>query len=403
MHNYWAIDENAARLLAELTRTADLGALSSSSLDIPDPQASVENRVAIIPIKGILTKESASGFIRFLMGGGTSYQGIIERVHAADADPGVESIEYRVDSPGGSVNGFYEAAKVMKESSKPSVAVINGTAASAAYGLASQADKVIASNEADLVGSVGIVSTFYVSENVIDVTSTHAPFKAPDVKTKQGFNAVQEQLDMIHSKFVDAIADGRKTKADIVNKDFGRGMVLTADIAMRRGMVDSIGIEADAISPASGNKQDVIKKASATLKTGGKRKMKLSELLSTDAEARGEHEAALAAATQQGTQQGADKERTRVKAHLASISHSSEVVIKAIGEGTPYDEVASAAYMNAGMAAVQGKKRVLDNNGAVVTDDGDDTLDGDVKAKAVAAVVDKALELPADSGAGILG
>ena len=400
MHNYWAIDENAARLLAELTRTADLGALSSSSLDIPDPQASVENRVAIIPIKGILTKESASGFIRFLMGGGTSYQGIIERVHAADADPGVESIEYRVDSPGGSVNGFYEAAKVMKESSKPSVAVINGTAASAAYGLASQADKVIASNEADLVGSVGIVSTFYVSENVIDVTSTHAPFKAPDVKTKQGFNAVQEQLDMIHSKFVDAIADGRKTKADIVNKDFGRGMVLTADIAMRRGMVDSIGIEASAQNPASENIQDAKTK---NLKTGGKRKMKLSERLSTDAEARGEHEAALAAATQQGTQQGADKERTRVKAHLASISHSSEVVIKAIGEGTPYDEVASAAYMNAGMAAVQGKKRVLDNNGAVVTDDGDDTLDGDVKAKAVAAVVDKALELPADSGAGILG
>ena len=369
MHNYWAIDENAARLLAELTRTADLGALSSSSLDIPDPQASVENRVAIIPIKGILTKESASGFIRFLMGGGTSYQGIIERVHAADADPGVESIEYRVDSPGGSVNGFYEAAKVMKESSKPSVAVINGTAASAAYGLASQADKVLASNEADLVGSVGIVSTFYVSENVIDVTSTHAPFKAPDVKTKQGFNAVQEQLDMIHSKFVDAIADGRKTKADIVNKDFGRGMVLTADIAMRRGMVDSIGIEASAQNPASENIQDAKTK---NLKTGGKRKMKLSERLSTDAEARGEHEAALAAATQQGTQQGADKERTRVKAHLASISHSSEVVIKAIGEGTPYDEVASAAYMNAGMAAVQGKKRVLDNNGAVVTDDGDD-------------------------------
>ena len=396
MHNYWMIDENAARMLAELTRTTDLGMLSSSSLDIPDPQASVENKVAIIPIKGILTKESTGGFIRYLMGGGTSYQGIIERVHAADADPAIENIEYRIDSPGGSVNGFYDAAKVIKESSKPSVAVISGMAASGAYGLATQADKIIANNEADLIGSIGVVSTFYVSENVIDITSTNAPFKAPDVKTKEGFNAVQEQLDMIHSKFVDVIADGRKTKPDIVNKDFGRGMVFTADIAMRRGMVDSIGFEVSAEKPASENIEDDKTK---NLKTGGKKKMSLRTLLEGDADARAEHDALVVAARETGQ----TDERTRVTAHLANIEHSKDIVVKAISEGTTYDAAAGSVYMNAGLKAAQGGARVLDNAGNVVTNDGDDKLDGDVKEKAVAAVVAKSLEVPADAGAGIFG
>ena len=127
--------------------------------------------------------------------------------------------------------------------------------------------------------------------------------------------------------------------------------------------------------------------------------MSLRTLLDGDAEAQAEHDALVVAAKKAGQ----DDERTRVTAHLANIEHSKDVVIKAVTEGTPYDSAAGSIYMNAGLKAVQGDARVLDNAGNVVTDDGPDALAAAEKAKvaAVAAAVDKSLEVPADAGAGI--
>ena len=512
MDNLLAIDEITAKQLSELIRTTDIAALATSPLDIPDPEVSIENRVAIIPIKGFLTKENDSGFIRFLIGGGTSYKGIISRVQAADANAEVDSIKYIIDSPGGEVNGLFDAARVIRESKKPSIAFISGKAASGAYGLAAQADKIVASNVADMVGSIGIVQSFFVSENVIDITSSNAPFKAPDPKTDAGIKAIKEQLDMVESHFINTIAEGRKIKASIVRSEYGRGMILTADIAMRRGMVDSIendipvqgGGDASAsteifagpttfqnleiidrrwdktaaisrvrratnstekpskdyrkafywfdtgdkenfgayklpfvdvvdgklvavrsaINAANGamagarggvdipekdmaavqrhidkykakiEKQDEEKSTSKTLNTGGKG-MTLRALLDENPEAKVEHDAELKGARAQG----ATDERTRVTAHMANIEHSKDVVVKAIAEGTPFDQASMSVYMNAGLALQHGKKIVKENPGAVTTVD-DEEVDSGIKGGSEVALsksLDGALEAAGSS------
>lgn len=260
MHNLWAIDEYTAKQLSELMRATDLATLASSSISMPDPEGEVRDRTAIIPIFGVLTKNADNGIIRFLAGGGTSYQTIIKQIRAAEENPEVDSIEYLIDSPGGAVNGLFDAARAIRESSKPSTAVISGRAASGAYGLASQADKIVASNESDIVGSIGVVQSFFVSENIIDITSSNAPFKAPDPKSQEGFKAIQDQLNMMENHFINLIASGRNVTAEIIKSNYGRGGILTADIALSRGMIDEIenqtvSMSGDAFVSARGSMQ----------------------------------------------------------------------------------------------------------------------------------------------------
>ncbi len=245
MHETWALEETAFQSLMDKMKGADLVAILAQ---MPQPSGIVNTDTglvvvdgeAIIPIKGLLTKEMQGGLERLLFGEGTSYQLIAAQAEEADRNPEVVSVVYDVDSPGGIVNGMFDASRAIREASKPSTAVVNDMAASAAYVLAAQADQIISRNEAGRVGSIGVLTRQFISENIITITSTKAPFKAPDLKTQEGVDAIKEQLDMLHNLMVKEIALGRGIDVDRINRDFGRGMTLTSDIAVVRGMVDSI-------------------------------------------------------------------------------------------------------------------------------------------------------------------
>jgi len=245
MFELWAIDEYAFKMIQSILNGNNAAYQDPSiagNITVPrnDYKLNVNDGIAVIPIQGILTK-SASGFglIRMLLGG-TTYQEIVQGIQEAESRADVERILLDVDSPGGTVAGAFAAADVIKNASKPVEARISGLAASGAYLLASQADKITAENPADRIGSVGVRISMITSDNVIDITSTKAPFKAPDVKTQAGIEKVREELDMVHDHMASAIARGRDITPDIVNSEFGKGMTLTADIALRRGMIDAI-------------------------------------------------------------------------------------------------------------------------------------------------------------------
>ena len=102
---------------------------------------------AAIEISGVLTK-SPNLFAMLFGGGNTSYPELIEALAQAQADPSVESIELHIDSPGGHVDGLYAAMEAVKGTPKPTTAVVD-KATSAAYMLASQADRIIARNKGE--------------------------------------------------------------------------------------------------------------------------------------------------------------------------------------------------------------------------------------------------------------
>lgn len=209
------------------------------------PGFTAADGVAHIPVIGALTKEP--DFFFDLFGPGNAVYGdIIQALAAADADPEVERIILEIDSPGGDVLGMVDTAHAISSTSKPIEAQITDLGASVAFLLASQADRIVTNNSMALVGSVGILTTRFVSENRVTITSTEAPDKAPDASTDEGVAAIRRSLDPMHAEMVSLIAAGRTratgktvTAAD-VNRDFGRGAALVAKDALAAGMIDAI-------------------------------------------------------------------------------------------------------------------------------------------------------------------
>lgn len=209
----------------------------------------VIDNVAYIPIVGELTpmaeKDICGAYTSEAL---TEYGYIAAASMAADADEAVEKIVYQVNSPGGYADGIMTAVTAMRGVSKPTEAIVEGTAASAAYWLASQTDKIIASSEMVRVGSIGVAVEEYDNTQQLEnmgitrrvYTSTDAPDKRLDTRTEDGQQKVVDRLDDMHRVFVKYVADGRGTTAEEVNANYGRGGVLLAEEAMRRGMIDEI-------------------------------------------------------------------------------------------------------------------------------------------------------------------
>lgn len=295
---------------------------------------SVNNGTAVIDVKGVLTKEP--DIMAMLFGGGnTTYSSIIESINHASNDDSVKSIVLNVDSPGGQVQGMFDTIDAINAIEKPVTAFVDGMAASAAYGIASQAGKVIAKSKASMFGSVGVVVDMFVSDDVVSITSTDAPKKRPDVKTEEGIEAVRERLDAIHGLFAESIASGRNTTTSNVNKNFGRGATLLAGEALKRGMIDEIQ------TSSTKNKQP------KAINTKEIKSMNIEELKVS-------HNDVYKAAMHDGI----DQERDRVCAHLTMGESSGDMktAIKAINDGEAMTQTLQAQYMSAAM-----NKRDLDN------------------------------------------
>jgi ClpP class serine protease len=315
---------------------------------------------AEIHVKGVLTN-TPDMFARWFGGGNTTYPAIIAALAEADANPEVKQIVMRFDSGGGAVNGMFDAIAAMQTTKKPIKAIVGTMAASAAYGLASQADEMVAHNRASAVGSIGVVVDTFVSESRVSITSSNAPDKRPDVTTEKGRATVVAQLDAIAGLLDEAVAEGRNTTVEKVNADFGQGGILLADEALKRGMIDSISTNKPATATNGGKPQE-------------QRSMDLQTL-------KAQHPDVYAAAAQEGR----TEERDRVGAHLTmgEASGDMKTAIGAVQDGSAMTATLQAKYMAACMNRSDVQARQDDDAEANA---GDDANAGEEEAEAHAGV-----------------
>lgn len=283
--------------------------------------------VARLEIFGALTR-TPSWMARYFGGGNTAYTEILSALAEAERDPSIERIELAIDSPGGQTSGLVEVMDAIHNSTKPTKAIVVGTAASAAYGIASQADTIAAENRGAMVGSIGVKVSMMTYDNVVEITSSNAPDKAPDVTTEEGKATVRGWLDDIEAIFIADIARGRGTTPEKVKADFGKGGVFLADNAQKNGMIDEILTA----QPENG-------RASTT--TQEAKSMNLQELKAS-------HPTIFAEAVQVGVTQ----ERDRVSAHLILGAQSGDMktAIAACKDGSEMTATLTATYMAAGMS-----------------------------------------------------
>jgi len=342
---------------------------------------------AEIAIKGVITKEL--DFMALLFGGGnTIYQDIIDAISLVENNQSIEHVTFAIDSPGGQFDGLFDTLAAIQSMHKPKSAMISNVGASAAFAIASQTDTITASNQAARIGSIGVAASFFVSDDEIDIASTDAPKKRPDVTTKKGVAIVREELDAMHEIFADAIATGRGTTVSIVNAHFGQGGTLLAKEALSRGMIDKV---AEPIQPTMNlinSSQSNLTATPLTANSG-----KLSEAKPMDIHTlQSQHPDIY----QTVLKMGADQERDRVTAHLmmGDASGDMKTALKAVGDGSLMTTTLQATYMSAGMNRRDVEHRQTDDANANAGDETNDSSEND-QASQVLALVEGKLNIKA--------
>ncbi len=173
--------------------------------------------IAIIRIYGVLTKKTEA-FDHIL--DMTSYENIHEEIESALEDKSIETILLDIDSPGGEVNGVFDLADFIYESrtKKRIIAIANDDAYSAAYAIASSAEKVFVSRTSG-VGSIGVIASHidqsrFDERQGIKYTTIFAGSRKNDLNphepmTSESLGSLQKEVDRLYEMFLQLIARNR--------------------------------------------------------------------------------------------------------------------------------------------------------------------------------------------------
>lgn len=174
-------------------------------------------------------------------------EAITAAVQTAGADPQVQEVVLSINSPGGMVAGTAELADAVYDLKKPTTARVGGMAASAAYWVASQADRVVANSPTSEIGSIGVyqvladVSRAYAAEGIdlILVSSGGIKGHGADGRVTPGLVAAsQDIIDGIFTLFKQAVARGRGAKVAI--DAVANGKTWLSGSALFQGLIDPV-------------------------------------------------------------------------------------------------------------------------------------------------------------------
>jgi signal peptide peptidase SppA len=180
--------------------------------------------VAVIPVEGTLVQKL--GTLR-PYSGMTGYDGIRQNFLMALDDPDVRAIALDIDSPGGEVSGCFDLVDTIHagRGEKAIWAILDESAYSAAYAIASAADKIIVPRTGG-VGSIGVIWMHVdwsraLTEAGLKVTFiTYGDHKAdghPEIPLdKDMAQRFQAQIDAMGDLFVETVARNRNIAASKV-------------------------------------------------------------------------------------------------------------------------------------------------------------------------------------------
>ena len=209
---------------------------------------SVQNGVATVPIHGVLVRRA--GQIQPDSTVLQSYQDVARIMGAAQNDARVGGILLDIDSPGGEAGGVFDLARAIRQAgqSKPVWAMANDDALSAAYVIASAADRIWSTQTAAL-GSLGVVA-LHADQSALDAAegikytylyrgarkvdgNPHAPL------SDEGAAAIQSEVDRLYENLVGLVAGHRNMKpAAIRGQEAG---IYFGENAVGAGLADKIG------------------------------------------------------------------------------------------------------------------------------------------------------------------
>ncbi len=216
---------------------AGLGLLFLVNLFFPDLDFSMEDRVGLIRIEGVIVDAQST---------------LGELKRFAD-NPSIKAIVLRIDSPGGGVvpsQEIHDAVKrVRNKNNKTVIASMGTVAASGGYYIAVATDRIMA-NSGTLTGSIGVIMEMANVEGLLKkigvegIVIKSGRFKdvgSPLRKMSDEEQALlQSVMDDVHNQFIEAVAEGRGLDIAAVQA-LADGRIFTGRQAKASKLVDELG------------------------------------------------------------------------------------------------------------------------------------------------------------------
>ena len=217
-----------------------------------------KGKIAIVPIKGMVTTEGVPGFFLFPWRRVVSSTEIAEFLEETRKKRSIKALLVEINSPGGTPFPCREIAERIKNMGKPTVAWVREYATSGAYWIASSCDAIVA-DRLSRIGSVGVVSmradfSELMRKFGVDIETTASgifktlglPYQkmAPEER-----EVLKEEIDTIHKYFLEEISVNRKLGKDAL-KEISSGKIYFGSEAKSLGLIDYLGGKKEAMEVA---------------------------------------------------------------------------------------------------------------------------------------------------------
>ncbi len=220
----------------------DVLSVSSNSTGIT-PENAPQGSIAIINIANAITKQDQECG----PAGMKTKSDLLKRCYAND---NINSVVLVIDSGGGQGMAMRLMAETISQKNKPVGAFIDDNCCSAAYGIASGCDFIVANSNQAQIGSIGTYITIadytekfkQMGVNLIEIYAS-----ASTDKNKEFFDAIQGNPEPIRAianqfneHFLSLIESNRTDKLKADRTVWGTGKVYFAEKALELGLIDGI-------------------------------------------------------------------------------------------------------------------------------------------------------------------
>jgi signal peptide peptidase SppA len=249
------------RLFGNSTKDLSLQKFENHNMD---SRLNIVDGVAIIPITGTLLHR---GNWISAESGTLTYTSLRTMIIDAANNPSVKSILLDIDSGGGEVDGNFELASLIREindSTKPVVAVANGSAFSGAFSLGVAAGKFYVTPTGG-VGSVGVIIQhidFSKRNEIVGVKITNVVAGEKKAELSSDFplsdsarQMLQDEVNRIADIFVDHVSEMRGIDRQIV-LDQKAGLIF-GEKSVRINFVDGIASFDDVLNELKNTNGDI--------------------------------------------------------------------------------------------------------------------------------------------------
>lgn len=266
------------------------------------------NGIAVIPVHGSLINRFGASW-----GSVTGYNFIRAQMNAALVDDDVTGIVLDVNSYGGECAGCFELADDIFEmrGKKPIMAMVDSNAYSAAYAIASAADKIVLTPTGG-AGSIGVVAMHVnlgpaLEKMGVEVSFIYAGKHKVDGNPYEGLSDdvradIQRGVDRSYDRFVSTVARNRGLDAQVVRDTEAR--TYRAEDAQDLGLIDAVASPSKAVSAFFNELQG----------SDDEQEMKMDK----------DDTAAAPAVQAQASAEGADQARSTERARISAILNCEE-------------------------------------------------------------------------------